>query len=74
MRRLPLFIVLLALSIFTNSCKNQEFIKPGDTLLVAFDKAKSLYNEEEWGDAARAFETVLSIGRGTEIAEEPNIS
>lgn len=70
MRRYIVLLLLILTPIVLNSCKNQEFIKPGDSLLVAFEKAKSLYEDEKWGDAAKAFETVLSIGRGTEIAEE----
>jgi outer membrane protein assembly factor BamD len=70
MRRSIILLIPIILVLFVSSCKNQEFIKPGDSLIVAFEKAKSLYDAGEWGDAARAFETVLSIGRGTEIAEE----
>lgn len=70
MRRYFSLLLILFIPLVFNACKNQEFIKPGDSLLVAFEKAKSLYQDEKWGDAAKAFETVLSIGRGTEIAEE----
>lgn len=70
MRRFSFLLIPILIVLTVSSCKNQEFIKPGDSLIVAFEKAKSLYDAGEWGDAARAFETVLSIGRGTEIAEE----
>lgn len=61
---------LLALLFLSAGCRNQSLIQPGDTLDVAYEKALGLYEEEKWDDAAAAFETVLSIGRGTEIAEE----
>ena len=70
MRRNLSIVLFIFFSLIFSACKNQELIKPGDTLLVAFEKSKSLYDDQKWGDAAKAFETVLSIGRGTEIAEE----
>jgi outer membrane protein assembly factor BamD len=52
------------------ACANKNAIKPGDTVDVAFDKAKILYDKQKYGDAARAFETVLSLGRGSDQARE----
>lgn len=52
------------------SCRSQDLIRPGDTLEVAFNKAKSQYDEENWSEAARAFETVVSIGRGTDLGQQ----
>lgn len=63
-----LFLVLFAMIL--TSCANKDAIKPGDTVDVAFQKSKTLYEKGRFGEAARAFETVLSLGRGTEIAEE----
>ncbi len=63
-----LFLLLLALSM--GACANKNAIKPGDTVDVAFDKAKLLYDKQKYGDAARAFETVLSLGRGSDQARE----
>ncbi|MEX2602338.1 MAG: outer membrane protein assembly factor BamD [Balneolaceae bacterium] len=62
MRTFSIFLLVLMVAI---SCRNQELIRPGDTLDVAFDKAYGLFEEEQWTDAARGFETVVSIGRGT---------
>ncbi len=45
-------------------------IRPGDTLDVAFQKAQSLYEQEKYTEAAEAFETVVSIGRGTDIGQD----
>lgn len=57
------------IAILYTGCKNEELIQPGDTLPVAYKKALSLYRAEEYGDAASAFETVISVGRGTDYAE-----
>src|SRR5690625_522765 len=61
---LLLFVVILA------SCRSQQLIRPGDTLQVAYAKAYSLYDEEKWDDAISAVETVISIGRGTDIGRD----
>jgi outer membrane protein assembly factor BamD len=63
-----LVIVMIAFSM--GACANKKAIKPGDTVDVAFDKAKALYDKQKYGDAARAFETVLSLGRGSDQARE----
>ncbi len=52
------------------SCGSQDQIRPGDSLEVAFDKAMNLYDRGRYGDAARAFETVVSVGRGTETGQQ----
>jgi len=63
-----LFILTLALLAFT-SCRNKDLIRPGDTLEVAYEKAMNVYEQEQYAEAARAFETVVSIGRGTDIGQ-----
>ena len=63
--------LLITLAAFTLlSCRSQELIRPGDSLEVAFEKAKAQYDDEDWSTAARAFETVVSIGRGTDLGQE----
>lgn len=52
------------------SCRSQDLIRPGDTLEIAFEKAKSQYDQENWTTAANAFETVVSIGRGTDLGQD----
>lgn len=52
------------------ACSNKNQIRSGDSIEVAFEKANNFYERGRFTDAARAFETVLSIGRGTEIAQE----
>ncbi|MEX1062043.1 MAG: outer membrane protein assembly factor BamD [Balneolaceae bacterium] len=61
---------LLVLLLILASCRSQELIRPGDSLEVAFGKAYSLYEEERWRDAASAFETVISVGRGTDTGQD----
>lgn len=63
-------LLLLAAAFIFTSCRSSDLIRPGDSLEVAFDKAKNQYDNENWSDAARAFETVVSIGRGTELGQE----
>ncbi|HAC16635.1 MAG TPA: outer membrane protein assembly factor BamD [Bacteroidetes bacterium] len=67
-RFIPLLLVVVPFVIA--SCTSKSQIRPGDSLEVAYEKALRLYERERYTDATRAFETVLSIGRGTEIAEE----
>ena len=61
-----LFVAILVLT----SCRSKDLIRPGDTLEVAFEKAMMQYNQEDYRDAANAFETVISIGRGTDYGQE----
>lgn len=63
-------LILLAASFLFISCRSSDLIRPGDSLEVAFEKAMGQFEEENWTDAARAFETVISIGRGTDIGQE----
>lgn len=69
MQRNGLFILFLA-SLFLFSCRSSDLIQPGDTIDVAYEKAMSQYEQEEYGDAARALETVISIGRGTDYGRD----
>ncbi len=64
------FVILLLAALTLSSCRSQDLIRPGDSLEVAFEKAKSQFEDENWSDAARSFETVISIGRGTDIGQE----
>ena len=64
-------VLLFSIAVFAlMSCRSQELIRPGDTLEVAFSKAKAQFDEENWSEAARAFETVVSIGRGTDLGQQ----
>ena len=64
------FFILFIASIFLFSCRSSDLIQPGDTIDVAYEKAMSQYEEEDYGDAARALETVISIGRGTDYGRD----
>jgi outer membrane protein assembly factor BamD len=44
-------------------------IKPGDSFPVAFHKAVKLYHDKHYDDAAKAFQTVITSGRGTKFAK-----
>lgn len=66
--KITVFTLFIAFLVVSCGSKNQ--IRPGDTLEVAFEKAMRMYDNEKYTDSARAFETVLSIGRGTELAQE----
>src|SRR5699024_3474874 len=61
--------VMLALFVLA-SCKNENLIKRGDTLPVAYKKSMRLFKSEDYRDAANAFETVIELGRGTEYGKE----
>ena len=63
-----LFFGLMVLLL--SSCRSNDLILPGDTLDVAFEKAMSFYEKEKWQDAASSFETVISVGRGTNVGQE----
>ncbi len=56
---------LVVFSILMQGCVSKYTIKPGDSLKVASQKAMSLYNNHKYDEASQAFETVLSLGRGT---------
>ncbi|SMO69240.1 outer membrane protein assembly factor BamD [Fodinibius sediminis] len=61
---------LLLITAVLLSCKNEDLIQRGDTLPTAFKKSMSLYQSEEYTDAAEAFETVIQLGRGTDYGQE----
>ena len=63
-------VVLLLISFVFISCRSQDLIRPGDTLEVAYDKAFTQYQNENYSQAVDAFETVISIGRGTTIGQD----
>ncbi|TVQ64952.1 MAG: outer membrane protein assembly factor BamD [Balneolaceae bacterium] len=63
-------LFMIAALTFMASCQSKELIRPGDTLEIAYDKALNQFNNENYSDAARAFETVISIGRGTDIGQD----
>lgn len=64
------FVLLLVLIASFSACASKNQIRPGDTLEVAYEKAMRMYNAKKYVDAARGFETVLNIGRGSAIAQD----
>ncbi len=70
-KRTGAFILLSAMTaLIMAGCANKYLIKPGDTLDVAYNKALHLYKTGSYDEAAHAFETVLSLARGTAKAEQ----
>lgn len=65
--RCSFLLLILAL---LSSCKNENLIQRGDDLQTAFRKAMTLYQGENYGDAADAFETVVQLGRGTDYGQQ----
>ena len=69
-RRSGSFILLIGILVYLLAgCTNKYTIKPGDTLQVAYKKAEHFYNVHDYDQAANAFQTVLSLARGTGWAE-----
>ncbi len=63
-------VVLLLFILLFAGCRSSQHIRPGDTIEVAFEKAMSQFERERFSHAVRSFETVLSMGRGTEFAAD----
>lgn len=63
-------LLFSALVMLAGACKNDSLIRRGDSLEVAFNKAKRIYDSGDYVDAANAFETVTRIARGTEYGED----
>ncbi len=63
------FFILFLTAFMFISCRSEDLIRPGDSIDVAFDKAMSQFEDEKYTDAARSFETVISIGRGTDYGQ-----
>jgi len=61
---------MMLLIIMASGCRNTSFIQPGDTLEVAYEKALALYEDEKWDEAAGAFSAVLTLGRGSNVAQD----
>lgn len=64
------WLIIVGCSLLIISCSNKKTIRPGDTLEVAFKKAMKMYESQDYAQAADAFETVISIGRGSDIGEQ----
>ncbi|WP_083750210.1 outer membrane protein assembly factor BamD [Rhodohalobacter halophilus] len=62
-------LLLTTAALLFASCRSNELIRPGDSLEVAYEKALNQFEQENYSEAARAFETVISIGRGTDIGQ-----
>lgn len=56
------------LFLFT-ACKNDQLIRRGDSLDVAYEKAMAFYEKGNYGEAANAFDTITRSGRGSDYGE-----
>lgn len=63
-------LLLTTAALLFASCRSSDLIRPGDSLEVAYEKAMNQFEQENYSEAARAFETVISIGRGTDIGQD----
>lgn len=63
-------LTILAFLFVLTACQNDKLIKRGDTVDVAYEKAMALYEEEDFTEAAEAFDTVTRLGRGTSYGQE----
>jgi len=64
-------IFLFLLSIVTiSTCADKSLIRTGDSVEVAFNKAKKQFDNKKYTDASRSFETVVSIARGTNYSAD----
>ncbi|MBD3615741.1 MAG: outer membrane protein assembly factor BamD [Gracilimonas sp.] len=63
-------LIVLGFFFILSACQNDKLIKRGDTLNVAYQKAMAFYVEEDFNEAANAFEQVTRLGRGTEFGQE----
>jgi outer membrane protein assembly factor BamD len=65
------YLFLVVLSIATiSACADKSLIRSGDSVEVAFNKAKKQFEDKKYTEASRAFETVVSIARGTNYAAD----
>lgn len=63
--------IIVSIAVTLYSCNGSKtVIRPGDTIQEAFIKANRLFEMKRYSSAATAFETVISIGRGTEFGRE----
>ncbi|MAL16429.1 MAG: outer membrane protein assembly factor BamD [Balneola sp.] len=67
--RNTLLLVFGILFLFS-ACKNDRLIKRGDSVEVAYEKAMYFFEQENYTDAASAFDTVTRVGRGTEYGQD----
>ena len=63
-------LAVFGLIFLLSACQNDKLIKRGDTLQVAYQKAMAFYMEEDYTEAANAFDTVTRLGRGTDYGQE----
>lgn len=63
-------LLVLGFTFIFSACQNDRLIKRGDSVDVAYEKAMAFYEEEDYSEAANAFDTVTRVGRGTEYGQD----
>lgn len=63
-------LLILGVIVFSSACNKDKFVRPGDSAEVAYNKAIALFENEDYVDAANAFDAVTRIARGSEYAED----
>lgn len=63
-------LLVLGFTFIFSACQNDRLIKRGDSVEVAYQKAMAFYEEENYSEAANAFDTVTRVGRGTEYGQD----
>lgn len=63
-------LLLLGFTFILSACQNDKLIKRGDSLDVAYKKAMAFFVEGDFSEAAKAFDTVTRVGRGTEYGQD----
>lgn len=66
----PTFCFFILAGLLFSGCTGDELIRRGDSIEEAYQKSLAMYESENYDDAARAFERVLQIGRGTDLGRD----
>lgn len=63
-------LALCSVIILLTACKNNELVRRGEPVNVAFDKSMALFEKGKYGDAAYGFDLVTRLGRGTTYSQD----
>lgn len=61
-------VTLLIAVLSVSACNKDQYIRRGDSLPEAYRKSMALFQDGDYSEAVNGFETVFSLGRGTEYA------
>lgn len=63
-------ITVCSVVLLLTACKNNELVRRGEPVNVAFDKSMALFEKGKYGDAAYGFDLVTRLGRGTNYSQD----